>query len=106
MILPLLMSRLSKGLLVIGAALYVGGKILIHFESADFRGMIHSRARSLDARQFLLDMESLYRAEWVGRAFMASSLIPFGIAAWRIYHETRLPLPGHRPPRQGGGGGF
>jgi hypothetical protein len=98
------MSRLSRGLLVIGAVLYVGGKIAIHFEAADFRQRIHPGVRGFSL-QFLHDMESLYRAEWMGRILMASSLVPFGIAAWKIYHETQS-QPSHRPPRQPGGGGF
>ena len=99
------MSRLSRGLLVIGAVLYVAGKIAIHFEAADFRQRIHPGVHGFSL-QFLHDMESLYRAEWMGRVIMASSIVPFGIAAWRIYHETQLPKPGDGPPRQHGGGGF
>jgi hypothetical protein len=50
--------------------------------------------------------QTVFHSYAMGYAFILVSLVVFGVATWRICHETQLPKPGERPPRQGGGGGF
>jgi hypothetical protein len=100
------MSKISWALLALGAVLLITGKVLLLSEAATIQQSIHRTNESRDARQVLRDLDSMIHAEMVGYGFIVTSLIPFGIAAWRIYYETQTPTPGNRPPRQGGGGGF
>jgi hypothetical protein len=100
------MSKRSWILLGIGGTVLIIGKVLLFIAATHLRGQFKPDVRAPLQDQMLQYFQTMMRSYALGYAFVLVSLVVFGFAAWGIYHETQLPKPGDRPPRQRGGGGF
>ncbi len=101
-----MMSTRSWALLVVGGAFFIAGRVILVLAPDKLRDTLRQEGSTNDMKKLAADISGALHVQMAGFALILASMVIFGFAAWRIYHETQLPKPGDRTPRQPGGGGF